>query len=219
ILRCAWESAMADVTFLGACGTVTGSCTLLAWGERQILVDCGMFQGPIELEQRNREPFPFAPAKLAAVVLTHAHLDHSGRLPLLVRGGFRGPVHCTCPTRGLASLVLRDAGRLQEEEADYARRKRYSRFANPTRLFERHEVDQELEVLPGVRVRFRRAGHLLGAASVELSAKGSDGERRTWCFSGDVGRYDVPVLQDPEPPLAAPDTLLLESTYGDRCHP
>jgi len=127
---------MADVTFLGACGTVTGSCTLLAWGERQILVDCGMFQGPIELEQRNREPFPFAPEKLAAVVLTHAHLDHTGRLPLLARGGFRGPVHCSRPTRGLASLVLRDAGRLQEEEASYARRKGYSRFRDPRPLFE-----------------------------------------------------------------------------------
>jgi metallo-beta-lactamase family protein len=222
---------MADVTFLGACGTVTGSCSLLRFGDTRILVDCGMFQGPIELEQRNREPFPFAPASLAAVVLTHAHLDHSGRLPLLARGGFRGPIHCTRPTRGLASLVLRDAAKLQEEEASFARRKGYSRHAEPTplftdedarqalALFQRRAFDEEFEVAPGVRVRYRRAGHLLGAATVELSAKGADGERRAWVFSGDVGRYGVPVLQDPEPPLQAPDTLLLESTYGDRVHP
>jgi metallo-beta-lactamase family protein len=222
---------MADVTFLGACGTVTGSCSLLAWGETRILVDCGLFQGAIELEQRNREPFPFEPGELHAVVLTHAHLDHSGRLPVLARAGFRGPIHCSRPTRGLASLVLRDAAKLQEEEASFARRTGYSRHAEPTPLFEeadarralslfqRHPFDEEFEVLPGVRVRLRRAGHLLGAATVELSAKGSDGQRRTWCFSGDVGRYDVPVLQDPEPPLQAPDTLLLESTYGDRRHP
>jgi metallo-beta-lactamase family protein len=222
---------MADVTFLGACGTVTGSCTLLSWGERRLLVDCGMFQGGIELEQRNREPFPFAPAQLAAVVLTHAHLDHTGRLPVLARAGFRGPIYCSRPTRGLASLVLRDAARLQEEEAGYARRKGYSRYPDPQPLFEEEDArqvlgqfqrkpfDEEFEPLPGIRVRLRRAGHLLGAATVELTAKGSDGERRTWCFSGDVGRYGVPVLQDPEPPLAPPDTLLLESTYGARCHP
>lgn len=222
---------MADATFLGACGTVTGSMTLLSWSDRRILVDCGMFQGGIELEQRNREPFPFAPAEIDAVVLTHAHLDHSGRLPLLVRQGFRGPIYCSRPSRGMTSLVLRDAAKLQEEEAGWARRKGYSRHPEPTPLYreedarqalsqiQRVEFGQPFEVLPGVSVRLQRAGHLLGAASVELTAKGSNGQRRNWCFSGDVGRYGVPILQDPQPPQLAPDTLLLESTYGDRRHP
>ena len=222
---------MADATFLGACGTVTGSMTLLTWGERRILVDCGMFQGNIELEQRNREPFPFTPSALEAVVLTHAHLDHSGRLPLLARQGFRGPIYCSRPSRGMTSLVLRDAAKLQEEEASWARRKGFSRHPEPTPLYGEEDArraleqirrvafDEPFEVLPGMTVRMRRAGHLLGAATVELTAKGTDGERRTWCFSGDVGRYDVPILRDPEPPGEAPDTLLLESTYGDRRHP
>jgi metallo-beta-lactamase family protein len=221
---------MAEVTFLGACGTVTGSMTLLQWGERRILVDCGLFQGGVELEQRNREPFPFAPHDLDAVVLTHAHLDHSGRLPLLSERGYRGPIYCSRPSRGLTSLVLRDAAKLQEEEAGFARRKGFSRHAEPAPLYRDEDAKQALsqihrvafdepfEVLPGVSVRLRRAGHLLGAATVELTAKGGDGERRTWCFSGDVGRYDVPILVDPQPPAAAPDTLLLESTYGDRRH-
>jgi metallo-beta-lactamase family protein len=222
---------MADATFLGACGTVTGSMTLLSWGDRRILVDCGMFQGGIELEQRNREPFPFPPDELEAVVLTHAHLDHSGRLPLLVKQGFRGPIYCSRPSRGMTSLVLRDAAKLQEEEAGWARRKGYSRHPEPAPLYreedarraisqiQRVEFEQPFEVLPGISVRLRRSGHLLGAASVELTGKSRDGQRRNWCFSGDVGRYSVPILHDPEPPQLAPDTLLLESTYGDRRHP
>jgi metallo-beta-lactamase family protein len=221
---------MADVTFLGACGTVTGSCTLLSWGEQRILVDCGLFQGPQETEQRNREPFPFPAAGISAVVLTHAHLDHSGRLPRLVREGFAGPIYCSKPTRGLLSLVLQDAAKLQEEEAGWAKRKGYARHPNPEPLFTADDVhralsfirrvafDEELEVAPGIRARMRRAGHLLGAATVEISAKGSDGERRSWCFSGDIGRYGVPILHDPQPPLAAPAALVLESTYGNRLH-
>lgn len=222
---------MATVTFHGACGTVTGSCTHLAWGERQVLVDCGIYQGPEELEQRNRSPFPFRPAALDAVVVTHAHLDHTGLLPRLVAEGFEGPVYCTRPSRGLISLLLQDAGKIQEEEAGYARRKGYSRHPEPRplytvddarqvlRLLTSRPFDDEHEILPGITLRYRRAGHLLGAASVEIAGKGSDGERRSWCFSGDVGRYGVPILKDPEPPLAAPAALLLESTYGDRLHP
>ena len=221
---------MADVTFLGACGTVTGSCTLLSWGAERVLVDCGLFQGPEEVERRNRDPFPVPAASVSAVVLTHAHLDHSGRLPRLVAEGFKGPIFCTKPTRGLLSLVLLDAAKLQEEEAGYARRHGYARVAAPAPLFTADDVrrtlslvrrvgfDEDLELLPGIRARFRRAGHLLGAATVELSAKGGDGERRTWCFSGDVGRYGVPILHDPQPPVDAPAALLLESTYGNRRH-
>ena len=221
---------MGTVTFLGACGTVTGSATLLEWGGTRLLVDCGLFQGPEEVERLNWSPFPFEAAELSGVVLTHAHLDHTGRLPVLVRDGFSGPIWCTPPTRGLARLVLEDAGGLQEEEARYAAKKGYSRHREPRPLFTRADARQALslfrsldfdrrhELLPGIAVTFRRAGHLLGAASLEVRAKGADGERRTWGFSGDVGRYGVPILQDPQPldePLAG---LVLESTYGDRRH-
>jgi metallo-beta-lactamase family protein len=222
---------MATDTFLGACGVVTGSSTRIDWGERQVLVDCGLYQGDDELEQRNWAPFPFQPSALTAVVLTHAHLDHTGLLPRLVAEGYSGPVYCTAPSRALISLVLLDAGSIQEEAARYAKKKGYSQHPDPRPLYTQKDARQALKLLhtlpfdderdlfPGVRLRFVRAGHLLGAASVEITAKGADGERRTWCFSGDVGRYGVPILKDPEPPPVAPAALLLESTYGDRLHP
>lgn len=221
---------MPTVTFYGACGVVTGSCTHIVWGDHQILVDCGLYQGGEELERRNWNPFPFRPAELGAVVVTHAHLDHTGLLPRLVAQGFSGPIYCTAASRGLISLVLQDAGQLQEEEVRYARRKGYSRHSNPLPLYTVEDARRVLKMLrpipfheerdlfEGVRLRYVRAGHLLGAASVEIAAKGADGERRTWCFSGDVGRYGVPILRDPEPPLSPPAALLLESTYGDRRH-
>ena len=221
---------MASVTFYGACGVVTGSCTRLSWGGHSALVDCGLYQGDEELEERNWGAFPFRPSDLGAVVATHAHLDHTGLLPRLVAEGYSGPIYCTRPSRGLISLVLQDAGRLQEEEARYALKKGYSRHPAPRPLYTSEDArrvlkllrpipfDQDHELFAGVRFRYRRAGHLLGAATVEVSAKGSDGERRSWCFSGDVGRYGVPILKDPEPPLDPPAALLLESTYGDRAH-
>ncbi len=221
---------MSNVTFVGACGTVTGSSTLLEIAGRQLLVDCGLFQGDEELEQRNWSPFPFDPQALDGVVLTHAHLDHCGLLPKLVAEGFRGPIWCTKPTRPLAALVLDDAAEIQEEEARYARKKGYSRHAQPRPLFDSKNAreairrfeplafDARHEPLPGIALRFRRAGHLLGASSVEIEAQGERGEQRRWLFSGDVGRYGVPILQDPDPPESAPDVLLLESTYGDRRH-
>jgi len=221
---------MARVTFLGACGVVTGSSTLLSWGRTRLLVDCGMFQGPEEIEQRNFRPFPFSPREISAVVATHAHLDHTGRLPRLVAEGYQGPIYCSRASRALIRLVLEDAGEIQEEEARYARRRGYSRHPEPEPLFTRDDAkralsalqvldfDTDRELLPGISVRLTRAGHLLGAATVEVSAKGSDGKRRTWCFSGDVGRYDAPILQDPQPPAQVPAALLLESTYGDRLH-
>ena len=165
------------------------------------------------------------------MVVTHAHLDHTGLLPRLVAQGYSGPIYCTAPSRGLISLVLLDAGKLQEEEVRYARKKGYSRHPDPQplytaddakrvlKLIEKVRFGEEREIFPGIEVRFVRAGHLLGAASVEITAKGGDGQRRTWCFSGDVGRYGVPILKDPEPPREAPEALLLESTYGDRRHP
>lgn len=221
---------MAKVTFYGACGCVTGSSTLLSWGETKVLVDCGMYQGGEDLEQLNWKPFPYEPHELTAVVLTHAHLDHTGLLPRLVAKGYDGPVYLSRASRGLASLVLEDAGNIQEEETRFARKKGYSRHRNPqplytaadarkaTRLFRPVRFDEVHEIHPGIRIRLRRAGHLLGAASVEVLAKSGDGKRRSWCFSGDVGRYDVPILKDPQPPLDSPAALVLESTYGDRKH-
>jgi metallo-beta-lactamase family protein len=221
---------MAKATFCGACGTVTGSSTLVRWGQTSVLVDHGLYQGDDELERHNWRRFRFKPHELTAVVVTHAHLDHTGLLPRLAANGFRGPVYCTRASRGLISLILQDAGHLQEEQARYAAKKGYSRHAKPRplytskdsrdalRLLKPRPFEESFDLAPGIRCRFFRAGHLLGAASVEIAAKGSDGERRRWLFSGDIGRYDVPILKDPDPPEAAPDTLVLESTYGDRDH-
>ena len=221
---------MGRLTFCGACGSVTGSCTHLEIGETKLLVDCGLYQGPEELELLNWRQFLFRPAELAAVILTHAHLDHTGLLPRIVAEGFTGPIYCTKPARGLISLILQDAGHLQEEQANYARKKGYSRHPEPQPLYTAKDVrktlrqlepipfDELREVRPGVSLRFHRAGHLLGASSVEIRAKGSDGNRRTWCFSGDIGRYGAPIIKDPEPPTEELEGLILESTYGDRLH-
>lgn len=168
---------MANVTFIGACGTVTGSRTLLEWGKTRILVDCGMYQGNDEVEQRNWDDFELDPQALQAIVVTHAHLDHTGLLPRLVARGFDGPIYCTRASRGLVSLILEDAGELQEEQAAYARRKGYSRHPDPQplynsrdarrtmKLLEPRPFDEPLELAPGITARFLRAGHLLGAAS------------------------------------------------------
>lgn len=221
---------MASATFFGACGCVTGSSTLLEWGGTRVLVDCGLYQGDEAQERRNWAPFLFEPHGLTAVVLTHAHLDHTGLLPRLAAQGFDGPIYLSRASRGLTSLILEDAAEIQEEQARYARKKGYSHHPDPRPLYtpaDARKAMQQLETVPfgeerdlasGIRLRMVRAGHLLGAATLEITAKGSDGERRTWCFSGDVGRYDVPILKDPQPPVAEPAALLLESTYGDRLH-
>ena len=221
---------MSEVLFSGACGSVTGSCTYLRWGNTSVLVDCGLYQGDDELEQRNWRKFAFRPHQLTAVILTHAHLDHTGLLPRLVAEGFKGPIYCSRASRGLVSLILQDAGHLQEEQARYARKKGYSRHRKPKPLFtsvdarrtlkllEPRAFHHEHEVAPGVVFQYARSGHLLGAGSVEITAKNSSGRRRTWVFSGDVGRFDAPLLKDPQPSSKAPHTLVLESTYGDRDH-
>jgi len=214
-----------SLTFLGGAGTVTGSKYLVRHGGQALMVDCGLFQGYKLLRQRNWRPLPVAPQEIDAVILTHAHLDHSGYLPLLARDGFGGPVFCTSGTRALCAILLPDSGHLQEEEAAYLNRHRLSKHepALPlyTRLDAQHSlallqvqpVHQQFEPLPGWRATFTRAGHILGAASVLLEVGG-----RRILFSGDLGRPDDLLMCAPDAPPAA-DTVLVESTYGDRSHP
>ncbi|MGK7865463.1 MBL fold metallo-hydrolase RNA specificity domain-containing protein [Falsiroseomonas sp. E2-1-a4] len=214
----------ASLTFLGGAGTVTGSKYLVELPGARLLVDCGLFQGFKQLRLRNWAPFPVEPASIDGVVLTHAHLDHTGYLPLLVKNGFRGPVWCTQPTLDISGLILPDSGHLQEKDADYANRHGFSKHHPALPLYTQEDAERSLrqfrpldfghdhEILPGVTVRFRLAGHILGAASVELRHAGL----RT-VFSGDLGRFDSPTMPDPDTVPAA-DHLLVESTYGNRRH-
>lgn len=213
-----------NLKFLGAAGTVTGSRYLLDTGTTKILVDCGLFQGYKPLRLRNWAPFPVAPGEIDAVVLTHAHLDHSGYLPLLVRNGFRGRILCTHATRHLCKILLRDSGHLQEREAEYANRHSFSKHRPALPLYTQEDAERSLghftgvdfgsehQVANGLSVKFRHAGHILGAATAELRA----GDVRL-VFSGDLGRPDSPTMLPPEP-VAAADYLVVESTYGNRQH-
>ena len=217
------------LSVLGAGRCVTGSKYLLEWKKFAAMIDCGLFQGPAENRRRNWRRLPFPPKHIGAVVLTHAHIDHSGWLPRLVRQGFKGPVYCTPPTRDLLRVLLPDAAHIQEEEARYANEKGYSKHEPALPLFRAADARAALKLLepvpfdvwhelhPGIRFRLHRQGHILGAAAVELETKVSGGDRKTVYFSGDVGRYGVPILKEPEP-YPGSDVLLLESTYGDRFH-
>ncbi len=212
------------LSFLGAAGTVTGSRHLLVVGSKQILVDCGLFQGLKALRLRNREPLPFDARSLDAVVLTHAHLDHTGYLPALVKQGFRGPIHCTGPTADLTEILLSDAGHLQEEDARYARKKGFSRHPHPEPLYTEadarevvpllrpHPLHEDVD-LGGVTLRYTQAGHILGAASARIEADGG-----SVLFSGDLGRPEDLLIPAPEPPPEA-DWVVMESTYGGTEHP
>jgi metallo-beta-lactamase family protein len=213
--------------FLGAAGTVTGSRFLIETPRARVLIDCGLFQGEKALRLRNWEPFPVPPASLDGVVLTHAHVDHSGYLPVLGRDGFRGSVIATRRTLELCRIVLPDSGRLQEEDAAFANRKGFSKHSPALSLFTERDAeailagfravafDAPVEVAPGVRVTLRPAGHILGSASIRVELDG--GEPRTLCVSGDLGRPGHPLLVPPAPPVPA-DALLIEGTYGDRAH-
>jgi metallo-beta-lactamase family protein len=223
---------MVSIRFLGAAGTVTGSRFLVRTRAAQVLVDAGLFQGLKELRLRNWAPFPVRPAELDAVVLTHAHIDHSGALPLLARNGFRKEVVCTPATLDLARLMLPDAAKLQEEEARYANRRGYSKHApNARPLFDEMDALTAIgllspvayhvrrEIAPGIAVTFEPAGHILGSATALLEVREPHGRRTCRIlFSGDLGRYGMPILPDPAPARAA-DYLVLESTYADRDHP
>ena len=218
------RNSKATLQFLGAAGTVTGSRYLIESEGQRILVDCGLFQGYKQLRERNRADFPVSPDSIDTVLLTHAHLDHSGYIPALVRNGFRGKVICTPATRDLCSLLLPDSGFLQEEEAKHARKKGYSRHGDPTPLYtgedaeaalERFVVqdfDRELEIGRGMRARFHHGGHILGAAQISLDVEGT-----TVHFSGDLGRAHDPLMRPPQP-LQSADVLVCESTYGNRQH-
>jgi len=209
---------------LGGAGTVTGSRHLLESEGRRLLVDCGLFQGLKALRERNWRDFPIEPSSIDAVVLTHAHLDHSGYLPRLVDQGFGGDIIATPSTEDLSGIILRDSGHLQEREADQANRYGYSRHRPAKPLYTVHDAERALKhfsslpfdvdrKLPGgAHLLFRRAGHILGAATAQIRWRG-----RTVIFSGDLGRYDDAVMVDPDPVQEA-DYLIVESTYGDRFH-
>ncbi len=218
------QPAHFTVSFLGAAETVTGSRYLLESDASRVLVDCGLFQGLKKLRQRNWVEPTFTPASVDAVVLTHAHLDHSGYLPRLMQAGFRGPVYCTPGTRDLLHILLPDAGHLQEEEAKFVARSGFSRHETPLPLFTRMDAERVLELLrvvdygrpfavtSEVSASFSRAGHIVGSASVVLQLPGT-----SIVFSGDVGRAQDPIMLPPAL-LPSADYLVVESTYGDRRH-
>jgi metallo-beta-lactamase family protein len=220
---------MPKITFLGAAGTVTGSKYLVEAAGKRLLVDCGLFEGTRELRQRNWERLPIDPASIDWVLLTHAHIDHTGYLPRLVRDGFHGPIFSNPATEDLCELLLPDSAHLQEEDARYAAKKGYSRHKPPLPLYTVEESQNALrqfrpipragvcKISPEFSVRPHDAGHILGSSWIELTIT-ENGKQTLVVFSGDVGRYDQPILKDPESPTRA-DYVLCESTYGDREHP
>ncbi|HEY8353462.1 MAG TPA: MBL fold metallo-hydrolase [Methylophilaceae bacterium] len=212
------------ITFLGATSTVTGSKHLVSTDNRRVMIDCGLFQGLKQLRLKNWKPLPVDPASIDTVVLTHAHIDHTGYLPLLVKNGFSGKVYCSEATRDLCEILLPDSAFLQEEEARYANKRGYSKHHPALPLYTQEDAEralallepirfgEEVEVTEGVTVRLLPAGHILGAAMVMLKAEG-----KSILFSGDLGRPNDPLMLPPAIVRQA-DYLVLESTYGDRLH-
>ncbi|MGH7130556.1 MAG: MBL fold metallo-hydrolase [Phycisphaerales bacterium] len=221
------------LSFHGAAGEVTGSCYLLDTGRARVLIDCGLFQGGPESILKNMRALPFNSRDLSAIVLTHAHLDHVGRMPITVRDGFKGRIYCTPPSIPLADLSLRDAAHLMAADFERSQRKRGQRGCPPGThcgpLFDENDVtamvrlmtavpyEQDREIAPGISMRFSDAGHIIGSASLVLRAQ-SDGATKTIAFSGDIGERGAAILNDPTP-LHDVDVMVMESTYGDRDHP
>lgn len=218
-----------NVKFLGATGTVTGSRFLLDIGDFRLLFDCGMFQGLKELRLRNWEPFPVDPESIDAIVISHAHIDHTGYLPRLVKEGYAGPIYCTRPTADLMEIMLLDAAKLQEEEASFAFSKGYSKHSNPQPLYraedaeavmpllKRYDYDQGIPINDNIDIVYRDAGHLLGSAITELYVKG-DHQTKKIVFSGDLGRNHDAMLRPPTI-IDEADILFIESTYGNKQNP
>ncbi|MGD2128956.1 MAG: MBL fold metallo-hydrolase [Lysobacterales bacterium] len=214
-----------QLEFFGAAGEVTGSCHILTVGSRRVLLDCGLIQGGRSDEARNADPFPFDASAIDAVVLSHAHLDHCGRLPLLVKRGFRGPVFAQEASCELAVILLADAAHLEQRDAEYRSRKTGKNVKPLFTLEDGERVVRQMkgvryretfDVVDGIRARFRDAGHILGSCAVEVWVREGDLERKL-VFSGDLGQYDTPILRDPEP-IDRADVVLMESTYGGRRH-
>src|SRR5215467_14622620 len=220
---------MAKLTFLGAAGCVTGSKYLVEAAGKRLLVDCGIFQGSDDLKERNWKPLPIDPKTIDYAVLTHAHLDHTGWLPCLTRDGYRGSIFANQATIELTTLLLKDSAHLQEEDAERAQRKNWTRHANPRALYTSVEVEpvlKQLQVMPRsggfdispeFHVDSYDAGHILGSSSLVLTITEA-AKKTVILFSGDIGRYNQPILKDPTTPPVAADLLVCESTYGDRDH-
>jgi metallo-beta-lactamase family protein len=215
---------MIKITFLGGAGTVTGSKTLVEYENHKLLVDCGLFQGLKELRLRNWEPLPISPSKITAVLLTHAHIDHSGYIPLLIKQGFKGKIYCTKATFELCRVLLPDSGYLQEEDAKRANLYHYSKHSpalplyteedaeKSLKYFEIIEFDQVYDFFKPLKITWHRAGHILGASWIDIKSP-----QQNIIFSGDLGRPRDPIMRAPEHPKAC-RTLVIESTYGNRKH-
>ncbi|MFN2576772.1 MAG: MBL fold metallo-hydrolase RNA specificity domain-containing protein [Pyrinomonadaceae bacterium] len=220
---------MSSLSFWGAAGTVTGSRYLIESERARVLVDCGLFQGGHDLRDRNWQEPPFNAASVNACIITHAHIDHIGYLPRFVNHGFRGPIFCSAGTADLMKILLPDSARLQEEEADYRNRHNLTRHLPALPLYTEEDAGQTLKLLQavpntgtpvpianGIEAEFRIAGHILGSSQVLVHVKGAN-ETRSVLFSGDLGKYNQPIIHDPVAPPAA-DYLVIESTYGNRLH-
>jgi metallo-beta-lactamase family protein len=220
---------MATLQFLGGTGTVTGSKYLLESGGSRVMIDCGLFQGLKELRLRNWEPLPIKPASVNALLLTHAHIDHSGYLPRFVHDGFTGPIYATPGTSDLLDILLPDSARLQEEDALFANRRAFSKHKPALPLYTEKDAraalkrvqsvnyNQEVNLSKSIKARFIPAGHILGSSFIEIEITEPEQAPFKILFSGDVGRYDEPILNDPSS-VAEADYLLIESTYGGRLH-
>ncbi len=223
------EGLAMHIEFYGATSGITGSCHILRANGQLVLLDCGLIQGGREAEARNREPFPFSPSDISAVVLSHAHIDHSGRLPLLTKQGYQGPVYAQDATCDLCEILLQDSASLQERDAQYEnKRRKRKRISLIEPLYTGEDANKALanivrmrygekrEILPGISIRFQDAGHIMGSCSVEVWLT-EGGVTRKIVFSGDLGQYDTPILNDPAA-IREADHVLIESTYGNRRH-